>query len=66
MSKLDRLLTKPGPELENLKALVKIVLVAEERLRDLGVKIVDDDGYDSGCNVELENIEGGERRWLKL
>ena len=41
-----------------IKVLCRIVLVSEERLRELGVKITDDDGYESGNNVELESTKG--------
>lgn len=68
MTKLNKLLSTPGPNLESLKAIAKIALIAEARLRELGIKIVDDD-YDTTANngsVEFESIEGGERGWLEL
>lgn len=49
---------------DEIKTIVKIILVAEERLRELGYKIVDDDGSDN--SAELEEIEGGKRTWIKL
>jgi hypothetical protein len=68
MSKLGKLLSTPGPNVESLKAIAKIALIAEARLRELGVKIVDDD-FDTTANngsVEFESIEGGEKAWLEL
>jgi hypothetical protein len=61
---INKILSKKGRALETLKAFAKVALLADEALREIGVKIVDDDQSDG--SVELESITDGSMAWVEL
>jgi len=49
-------------DINDVSTIVRVILVAEEQLREIGVKIVDDDGN----NAELQSLKDGSKQWIKL